>query len=343
MPNSALYGLRVFNSLGESEPEAVPLTVACPVCGSCDSRERFRLEVLPYAIRQCRTCGLGWMHPPPTEADLSAFYPPDYYGAEGVKFRGLIEWAIRLVGVRRLRFITAHLPPGAAVLDVGCGRGVLLRELADRGYRVYGTERSWEAVCGADPRAEIRCAPTLRDAAFSDNMFDLAIVWHVLEHLPDPRETLQELHRLLKPGGSAIIAVPNFSSWQARWSGAAWFHLDPPRHLFHFSMTALERLLTETGFQVRSRHHFSLRQNPFGWVQSALNRWNAEDRNGLYTWLLRHRLPPEGISRRRRWWYLAAFLLGMPPAVAIEIAAALCRRGATVHVVAAKGPAAPTS
>lgn len=340
MANTSLYGLRVFEAVRDGREPADSPPIPCPVCGSTDSRERFRLDSLPHAIRECAACGLGWMHPPPTEEELSAFYPPDYYGAEGVKFRGLIEWAIRLVGVRRLRFITSHLPPGAAVLDVGCGRGVLLRELADRGYRVYGTERSPEAVCGADPRAEIRCVPTLRHAAFSDGMFDLVIVWHVLEHLPDPRDTLQEIHRLLKPGGSAIIAVPNYSSWQSRWSGADWFHLDPPRHLFHFSMTALERLLTETGFQVRSRHHFSLRQNPFGWVQSALNRWSPDDRNGLYTWLLRHKwTPKEGARRGRRWWYLTAFLLGMPPAAAIEIAAALCRRGATVHVVAEKGPA----
>lgn len=340
MVDSSLYSLRVYEAAGQGREPADFSPIPCPVCGSLNSCERFRLDSLPHSIRECPECGLGWMHPLPTEEELSAFYPTHYYGAEGVKFRGLIEWAIRLVGARRLRFITARLPPGAAVLDVGCGRGVLLHELANRGYRVYGTERSWEAVRGADPRAEIRCGPTLRHAAFSDGMFDLVLVWHVLEHLPDPRETLQEIHRIIKPGGSTIIAVPNFSSWQARWSGADWFHLDPPRHLFHFSTTALERLLTETGFDVRSRHHFSLRQNPFGWVQSLLNRWSADDRNGLYSWLLRSRLTPGEGSWRRRWWYLSAFLLGMPPATAIEVMAALCRRGATVHVVATKPPAA---
>ena len=70
-----------------------------------------------------------------------------------------------------------------------------------------------------------------------------------------------------------IVAVPNFSSWQARWAGAAWFHLDLPRHLFHFPLPALRRLLEECGLACRSEHHFSLRQNPFGCALSTQMGW----------------------------------------------------------------------
>ena len=68
------------------------------------------------------------------------------------------------------------------------------------------------------------------------------------------------------------MAVPNFSSEQARWAGDAWFHLDLPRHLYQFPLESLKRLLRDTGFAPVSDHHFSLRQNPFGWIQSAQNR-----------------------------------------------------------------------
>ncbi|MDZ4686440.1 MAG: class I SAM-dependent methyltransferase [Planctomycetaceae bacterium] len=335
MPTGSLYDWPIHEIATSDMAALSGRPAACPICRVADSQPRFWIEGLPHVIWTCPQCGLGWMHPLPTDAELATFYPPTYYGADGSKFRGWIEWAVRLVGARHLRFLTRHLPPGAAVLDVGCGRGVLLRELANRGFRAFGTERSVEACAGADPRAEIRVCDRLSLAGFDAGSFDQIIVWHVLEHLIDPLETVSEIHRLLKPGGTAVIAVPNFSSWQARWSGAAWFHLDPPRHIFHFSMPALERMLTDAGLPVRSRHHFSLRQNPFGWVQSALNRGTGLPRNGLYDWLLRRdHYHADLVGHRLAYPY--AFLLGMPAATALEVLASLCRNGATVHVVAVK-------
>lgn len=107
------------------------------------------------------------------------------------------------------------------MLDVGCGRGVILGALADRGIEAHGVEISAEAARGADPRAEIRIAPPLADASYAAEYFDEGVIWHVLEHLDDACGTLLEIHRILRPGGRRIVAVPNFSSAQARWSGAA--------------------------------------------------------------------------------------------------------------------------
>jgi SAM-dependent methyltransferase len=334
MSHSSLYEVQV-EEVGSDMAGAGG--TSCPVCRNPDARPRFRIAGLESVIRECPGCGLGWMDPLPDPQTLASFYPSHYYGADGSKFRGGIEWVVRLVGARRLRFITSHLPRGAAVLDIGCGRGVLLKDLADRGYRVFGTERSPDAARGADPRAEIRFGETLRDAAFDADFFDQVIIWHVFEHLPDPSETLREIHRILKPGGSVIIAVPNFSSWQARWAGADWFHLDPPRHLYHFSTGSLARLLGDCGFILRSWHHFSLRQNPFGWVQSLLNRSSREPRNSLYSWLLHGGRDPDV---RTPFWtrvrHLLEFAVGMPPATGLEVVAATFRRGATVHLIATK-------
>jgi SAM-dependent methyltransferase len=286
----------------------------------------------------CETCGTGREDPLPLPHEIAAFYPPAYYGTTGNKFKRYVEWAVRFVAARHVRFLARRVPPGGRVLDVGCGRGTLLAALADRGLEVHGMEVSRAAVEGADSRAEIRIATNLSEAAYPPDHFDLVILWHVFEHLRDPRRMLDEVHRILRPGGEVVIAVPNFSSWQARWAGAAWFHLDPPRHLYHLPVEALRTLLRSAGFEPRSEHHFSLRQNPFGWVQSWLNRSSRWRRNALYELLQRRGAKArQNIDLMTRCELLSAFAVGMPLGLLLEAFATVARRGATVHIVAQAG------
>lgn len=318
---------------------AAVLTDACPVCGEQRCRPCFALPGLPFRIMKCTACGTGALWPRPDAGAIRAFYPQHYYGSEGRKFFPLIEQAVRLVAARHARFFGRLMPPGARVLDVGCGRGVTLAALAEAGFETWGFEVSAEAVQGVNPPSQIRVAESLAEAGFPDQFFDEIIIWHVLEHVPDPRVMAAELHRLLRAGGVLIVAVPNFSSWQARFSGAAWFHLDPPRHLFHFPLPALKQLLQEAGFRIRSEHHFSLRQNPFGWIQSVQNLCGWLPRNGLY--VLLHRLQ-QGAEERFAWWirlqlWIFCILLA-PMSVLLSILEALGRQGATVHVVAVRDP-----
>ena len=67
-------------------------------------------------------------------------------------------------------------------------------------------------------------------------------MWHVLEHVPDVQKQITELKRLLKPNGTIIIAVPNFNSYDAKHYGVFWAAFDVPRHLTHFSKTAIKML-----------------------------------------------------------------------------------------------------
>ena len=335
MADSDLYALPV-RSLGAGEE--APFRPACPVCEGERAEPRYEVADPPLRLVVCATCGTGRLHPPPEAPALRGFYPGEYYGEPGTKFRGLIERLVRLVGARHIGFLSRSLRPGARVLDVGCGRGVILGSLADRGFEVHGVEISADAVAGADPRAKIRIAARLSDARFDAACFDEIVIWHVLEHLPDPRGTLAEARRILRPGGKLIVAVPNFASLQARWSGPAWFHLDLPRHLFHFPVSALRRLVAEAGFEIGSEHHFSLRQNPFGWIQSALNRRTSLPRNGLYALLHRHGPGAQGpafdrATRLRLW---AALVLLSPFALAAALVETWLRSGATVHLVATR-------
>lgn len=287
----------------------------------------------------CTECGLGRFAPMPGPAEVASFYPDEYYGAPGSKFVSAVEWGVRLVAARHARFLSAGLERGARVLDVGCGRGVVLGPLSDLGFEAHGVELSEAAVRGADQRAEIRIVSDLTAARYDAASFDQIVIWHVLEHLRDPRATLEECYRILQPGGRLVVAVPNFSSWQARLAGAGWFHLDAPRHLYQFPLTALRQLIERCGFECGRTHHFSLRQNPFGWIQSLQNGFDPERPNRLYTAL--HSPPQRSGTRRASRLAIGLWLVfGSLPALALSIAAAVCRSGATVHVVARR-PDAP--
>lgn len=310
---------------------------ACPLCGADGARACFALDGCASQVVACPSCGLARLHPMLSEPDLASYYPDAYYGDPGMKFRPLVETLVRAIGTRHIRFLARGVPAGGRILDVGCGRGVLLAELANRGFDVHGVERSASAAQGADPRAEIRIAPEVAAAGYAPDSFDAVFLWHVLEHLRDPVGTLREMHRIVRPGGKIVVAVPNLASLQARWAGPAWFHLDLPRHVFHFPLRALRQLLQSRGFELESEHHFSLRQNPFGWIQSSLNRDAALPRNGLYT-VLHQRAPGEPppfdtAMRRRLLWAGAVRAL---PALGMTLVETLLRSGATVHVVARK-------
>ena len=309
-------------------------TPPCPVCEATSATPKFMLTESRFRLVECHDCGLGSLHPRPEAEEIAEFYPSSYYGAAGAKFRGGIERAIRWVAGRRARWLSRGLPKNGRVLDVGCGRGTILNQMAEAGFESHGFELSRDAAEGLHPAVQLTVGSDLTTAEYPDDHFDLITAWHVLEHVSDPRSTLAEMQRILKPGGRIAIAVPNFGSLQAKLFGAAWFHLDLPRHLFHLSADNLRQLFRKCALEVEYERHFSLRQNPFGWVQSVLNaRW-PQERNALYSDLKRGGVSV--LTGFRKFAMRAAYWLGMPVSVGLSILAAALRSGGTVCLTGRK-------
>jgi SAM-dependent methyltransferase len=214
-----------------------------------------RLLGLPgrFEVLICDDCGTGCTAPPLEPSDLADLYPQGYGSHEGTSsgtsasLAGALKRAQIAVLLRNEPFAgNIDDSPGRA-LDVGCGRGDLAAALIARGWRVDGVELSERAGALASARGISVVGPTVAQATLATAAYDLVVMRHSLEHMLDPVGDLRRLRDALRPGGRAIISVPNFSSWQRRRFGSYWFHLDAPRHRVHFTPASLRLALQLAG------------------------------------------------------------------------------------------------
>ena len=169
-----------------------------------------------------------------------------------------------LVLTGRVRFLTlgvaaAHSLSGCAML-AGGAQGVEVNEAAARAAQF----RDLEVFCGL-----------LQNAQFPSESFDYVRASHSLEHSTCPHETLDEIHRILKPEGTLLIAIPNIDSLSAKIFRQYWFHLCPPVHAFSYSVQTIRRMLELHWFRVRRVVFNSQYEGILGSAQIWLNRKNG--------------------------------------------------------------------
>lgn len=253
---------------------------ACLVCGGSRfatlfhaSDRLYRTTGKQFAVERCLDCGLARLDPQPAGEELRGYYPDTYWFAPGGSAAGRLEEAYRRLVLRdHVRFVERALRGSSArgpLVDVGCGGGLFLAMMRERGFRVVGLDFSREAAAIAWRRQQAPAAAgDLAQAPFAPGSCAAITMFHVIEHLHDPRAYLAAARTLLAPEGRLVVQVPNAASWQARLLGPAWSGVDVPRHLFDYGGGNLERLLESCGFQVLRRKYFSLRDNPAGLATS---------------------------------------------------------------------------
>ena len=227
-------------------------TRPCPLCGASHNppQDGDRAVVRPVT---CTRCSLVFVDPVPAEATDAATYGAGYYEP----WQRNEERPRRRLWRRRLRLLEARAGRRGAVLDVGCGDGLFLRVARDAGWRVDGIEFSPEGASRAAARLERPVAVgDLAMAPVLPGPFDVVTLWHVLEHLPEPRPMLAAAQRRLRPGGLLVVAVPNLDNIPMRVAyriarGRPLPLFEPGArepHLSHFDRTTLRRILADAGF-----------------------------------------------------------------------------------------------
>ncbi len=310
---------------------------ACPLCGG---REWFELfEARGFPIARCASCQV--VRTLGAEGSDAVTYPPfDQQETIGVR---LARAGVAQL-LRERAAIVAHAVPkaheGVRLLDVGCGSGAFARLMARRGYDVVGVEPFSLGRPTEEPRLRLVRAP-LEEAKSDLGRFQVVTMWHVLEHLQEPRPFLESVSDLLEPSGVMVLSVPNFDSWQRRVFGSKWFHLDPPRHVTHFDRATLGALLERVGLATFAERTFHFEYGPVGWLQSTLN--GVLRPNFLFEFV-KDRGALAGVSRGEMAWnLLASGAIGAgltAPLVAVESAAAALGAGGVLTVMArrVRGP-----
>lgn len=242
-------------------------------CSLCENEyAEYLLKAVDYItgdefhIYRCPQCGVSFTKPELLAEQFKKYYGELYYG----KRKSFSERTMNTARIKKI-FRLCEGTRGKAVLDIGCGNGSFLSSLQKHGWIIYGTEMSPENHLIDKKISSKIYRRDLPDCRFPDTTFDLITLWHSMEHMEYPRLYLSEIKRILKDDGFLIIEVPNFQSWQSRITKNNWFHLDVPRHLWHYNPRSITMLLNSSGFVVSKISHFSFIYGIFGFTQSILN------------------------------------------------------------------------
>lgn len=239
--------------------------VTCNLCGAndttlvfpstLDNQKRLSAEAyhctnfgygIHHAIVKCRRCGLVYANPRFSQTDLLDEY------------EHVVDPLYEQERKGRVLTFERHLAPleqmvgdhrGKRILDVGAYTGVFVEIAQQHGWDAYGTELSqWAAQVSRERGLKVQTG-TLEEAEFPDDWFDVATSWDVVEHLNDPKGHLEEVRRVLKPGGILAVHTIDIDAPFARVMGARWPWL-MEMHIVYFSRRTLATMLTNAGFQV---------------------------------------------------------------------------------------------
>jgi 2-polyprenyl-3-methyl-5-hydroxy-6-metoxy-1,4-benzoquinol methylase len=241
----------------------LPITYTeCPVCKA--SKIEKVLNVKDYTVSQdsfevwhCHQCSFRFTQNIPSASNIGPYYQSANYVSHSDTQEGLIHKIYHLVRNYTLKVKLGLIKEAIGkstgnLLDVGAGTGAFAKTMKDAGFTVTGLEPDETARKNALEINGLTLLSPDNLYQFSAESFDAITMWHVLEHVHDLNGYLDKYHSILRPDGKLIIAVPNYTSYDAAVYQQYWAAYDVPRHLYHFSPESMVVLANKKGFQIKA-------------------------------------------------------------------------------------------
>lgn len=267
--------------------QAVVHYTQCPVCQSSTisrvmTLRDFHVSGEDFDIWECTSCRFRFTQDIPVEEAIGRYYQSEAYISHSDSQKGLVNRLyhfvrkLTLASKKNLVQKQARKTTGT-LLDIGAGTGAFASCMQTHGWRVTGLEPDESARRKAREVNNISLLPSPDLFALPVSSFDVITLWHVLEHVHRLHEYVDQFARILKKEGLLFIAVPNYTSADADHYQQYWAAYDVPRHLYHFSPFAMQKLLNSHGFTVK-------RMEPMwfdSYYVSLLSEKYKTGRNGL--------------------------------------------------------------
>ena len=231
---------------------------SCPVCSGgnfsnllmCNDYSTSKED---FTIVSCNSCDFTFTNPRPADKNLEKYYLSDKYISHTNTSKGLFETLYQIVrkyAISQKLKLLIRFSESKNHLDIGCGTGEFLNACKNAGFKTKGIEPSELARKQAIKNYNLDIYENTDLSQFENSSFHTITMWHVLEHVPNLNETIENFSRILEKNGSVIIAVPNLKSWDAKYYKEFWAAWDVPIHLWHFSKKSIQSLFAKWDFEL---------------------------------------------------------------------------------------------
>jgi 2-polyprenyl-3-methyl-5-hydroxy-6-metoxy-1,4-benzoquinol methylase len=260
----------------------------CPVCNNKSINplltvKDYTVSNEDFVIWQCNNCSLRFTQDAPVESAIGKYYKSADYISHTNTNKGLLNKIYQRVRKYTLQkkarlVITSTGISQGKLLDVGCGTGGFLNEMKKEGWTVTGLEPDEAARNRAKKLYGLTIFDSSSISSLSINSFDAITLWHVLEHVHDLHDYVDQLKDLLKSNGKLFIAVPNYQSLDADIYRLKWAAYDVPRHLYHFTPKAMHILMEKHSLSITNK-------TPMPWDSFYISLLSSKYKSGATKWI----------------------------------------------------------